>query len=195
MKYINIFVLGTGRCGTTSWTKACKHIKNYSSSQESRTGFLNYERLNYPANHIEIDNRLSWFLGRLDERYGNNSFYVHLQRDAIPVAKSFVARFSGGIIKAYQSPGITNTNEKTNDPLDIALDYHHTVNSNIKLFLKDKHYKMNANLENAKQDFKMFCNLIDADINLDEALKEFDIKHNATPIHVMNKKVNDIYGT
>ena len=66
---MNIFVLCTGRCGSMTFTKACGHIDNFSSAHESRCGRLGNERLAYPENHIEVDNRLSW--DDFNGRYGD----------------------------------------------------------------------------------------------------------------------------
>lgn len=76
---MNIFVLNTGRCGSTTLIKACRHITNYSEAHESRCAMLGRERLNYPPNHIEADKRLVWLLGRLDKEYGDDALYVHLK--------------------------------------------------------------------------------------------------------------------
>ena len=78
---MNVFVLSTGRCGSTTFIKACSHITNYSSAHESLSTRTGKQRLNYPENHIEADNRLSWLLGRLDNTYGDDAFYVHLNRN------------------------------------------------------------------------------------------------------------------
>ena len=86
---MNIFVLCTGRSGSVSLYKICRHIKNFTVSHESRE-CLDFR---YNNNHIEIDNRLCWFLGRLDKYYGDNAVYVHLQRNRNKVAKSFSKRF------------------------------------------------------------------------------------------------------
>ena len=102
---MNVFVLNTGRCGSTTFTKACKHITNYTSEHESRAGMLGKKHFNYPGNHIETDNRLCWFLGRLDEAYGNDAYYVHLKRNTKDVASSFAKRYSGGIMRAYRGEG------------------------------------------------------------------------------------------
>jgi len=76
--YTNIFVLSTGRCGSTTFYKACSHFSNYTSGHETLSSKLGIQRFAYPAFHIESDNRLSWLLGRLDTEYGNSAFYVHL---------------------------------------------------------------------------------------------------------------------
>ncbi|MGC1249126.1 MAG: hypothetical protein WA865_23155, partial [Spirulinaceae cyanobacterium] len=139
---MNIFVLNTGRCGSTTFIEACKHISNFSSAHESRSKLLGEDRLNYPNNHIEADNRLSWVLGRLDKVYGNDAVYIHLKRDDNATARSFVKRFSKGIIKSYKDGvlmGSLDQDAPSNDaPMSVALDYCDTVNSNIELFLKDK---------------------------------------------------------
>ena len=85
---MNIFVLNTGRCGSTTFIKACQHIQNFTASHESRSVFTGNQRLAYPRNHIEADNRLSWFLGKLDQEYGDNAVYVHLLRDRAATARS-----------------------------------------------------------------------------------------------------------
>ncbi len=88
---MNVFVLCTGRCGSSTFIEACHHIANYTSAHESRSSLLGAERLAYPAQHIEADNRLSWLLGRLDAAYGDSAFYVHLQRNHPDTAASFVS--------------------------------------------------------------------------------------------------------
>ena len=99
---MNIFILNTGRCGSTTFIQACKHITNFSCAHESRTAILGKERMDYPDDHIEADNRLSWLLGRLDKKYGDDPFYVHLKRNENDTARSFTRRYSSGIIKAYR---------------------------------------------------------------------------------------------
>ena len=93
---MNVFVLCTGRCGSTTFIESCRHIRNFSCAHESRTRLLGNERLAYPPNHIEADNRLSWFLGRLDREYGDDAFYVHLVRNTKDVARSYARRFTSG---------------------------------------------------------------------------------------------------
>ncbi len=90
---MNVFILNTGRCGSYTFHEACSHIKNFTSGHESRSTILGPNRLDYPENHIESDNRLSWLLGRLDKKYGDNAYYVHLLRNE----KDLVYSFASGI--------------------------------------------------------------------------------------------------
>ena len=65
-------------------------------------------------------------------------------------------------------------------PLTLAQDYCNTVNSNIRLFLKDKTHRMDFDLENARLDFPVFWDFIGAEGDMDAALAEFEVRHNLT---------------
>ena len=177
---MNIFILNSGRCGSTTFIKACQHITNYSALHESRCGMIGEERLNYPNNHIEADNRLSWFLGRLDQKYGDDAFYVHLSRDKEAAAESFTRRAEFGIMQAYRN-GILLELEGTPKAHEIALDYLDTIEANIECFLKDKHNKMVCKLEDAQQGFASFWQGIAAQGDLSAALGEWQRHYNASP--------------
>lgn len=177
---MNVFILNTGRCGSTTFINACQHISNFTSGHESRCHQLGEARIEYPDNHIEADNRLSWFLGRLDRQYGDNAVYVHMKRNSHDTAISYSKRlFPGGIIPAYKQ-GILQFLPDEASVMSVCLDYCDTVNSNIELFLKDKTRKMTFKLENAKRDFQEFWTLIDAEGDIDAALSEFNIAYNAS---------------
>ena len=173
---MNIFILNSGRCGSTTFIKACQYISNYTASHESRIGIPGPERLAYPDNHIEADNRLSWFLGRLDLAYGNDACYVHLKRNPEATANSFSRRSQFGIMKAYRE-GIYLLDNEHDDRI-LANDYLATIDANIELFLKDKDRKMEFILEDAKTCFRNFWKLINADGDLEAALREWDVRHN-----------------
>lgn len=175
---MNVFVLCTGRSGSVTFYNACKHITNFSSAHESNFKKLPADRLNYPENHIEIDNRLSWFTGKLDKKYGNSAVYVHLKRDFDRTAESFNRRWKirNSVISAY-SHGILACAEES---IDICKDYCITVNTNIELLMKDKANTLTMNLENISEDFKLFWEKIGAEGNIEAALKELNTKYNAT---------------
>ena len=176
---MNVFILNTGRCGSTTFIKACQHITNYSSAHESRSTLISEQRLAYPENHIEADNRLSWILGRLDQTYADNAFYVHLSRDKNKTAASFSKRNDFGIMKAYRE-GLLMQEQKNDSALELAQDYIETIESNIVLFLKDKTHTLEFTLENAEQDFKTFWQAINAEGSLDAALAEWKTSYNAS---------------
>lgn len=177
---MNVFVLNSGRCGSMTWIQACRHITNYSAGHESRTHMVGDKRLAYPDDHIEADNRLSWLLGRLDHAYGNDAFYVHLQRDREATARSFARRRDFGILHAYQE-GILFGSDPEIDALTLARDYLETVERNIQLFLRDKSRVMQARLENLEEDFQRFWQAIGAEGDLEAALAELKIRYNRSP--------------
>lgn len=178
---MNVFVLNTGRCGSLTFTKACRHIANYTVAHESRSHLLGRARLDYPDNHIEVDNRLSWFLGRLDARYGDSAIYIHLKRNDAATATSFVRRYSEGIIDAYRRSVLMALSEDSL-PESVCLDYCYTVNKNIELFLKGKSRTITLELESIKSDFPRFWQLVSAEGDLDAALREFEVTYNASPV-------------
>ena len=176
---MNIFILNTGRCGSTTWIRACAHITNFSAGHESRLPLTGPERLAYPTRHIEADNRLTWLLGRLDARYGDNAWYVHLRRDREATARSFARRADFGILRAWRD-GILLGATPDADPLTLAHDYLETAEQNIRLFLRDKSHQMSARLERLESDFCRFWEWIGAQGDLEAALAELRIRHNAS---------------
>jgi hypothetical protein len=177
---MNIFILNTGRCGSMTFVAACRHISNYSTGHESRVQLLGAERLAYPPRHIEADNRLSWLLGRLDAAYGDNAYYVHLTRDRARVAASFARRADFGIMKAYRDGILLHEGAELASADAMARDYIDTVEANIAHFLKDKRHKIDFRLESAKEDFRRFWHWIGATGDIEQALAEWDTRHNAS---------------
>ncbi len=189
---MNVFILNTGRCGSVAITKACNHITNFTAGHETRSGLIGDEHFDYPENYIEADNRLSWFLGRLDIAYGDNAVYVHLLRNEHAVAQSFTRRYWNGIIKAYRGQGILRKVPDKTEPYEVALDYCHTVNSNVECFLKDKSKKMTINIEDIKTEFPKFWELIGAEGDLDAAIVEFDKMHNSSKKRILPEGISKV---
>jgi hypothetical protein len=176
---MNVFILNTGRCGSTTFINACKHITNYSAAHESLSSNIGQQRLNYPENHIEADNRLSWLLGRLENTYGDDAFYIHLKRNIDDTVASFSKRIDFGIMEAYEQ-GILMHEGHLASSDDIARDYIETVNSNIKLFLKGKPRQIDISLETITSDFPLFWEQINATGDIDSAIQEWNNNYNAS---------------
>ena len=168
---MRIFVLCTGRCGSTTFAKACSHITNYTSAHESGR----YVDWSYPDNHIEIDNRLSWFLGSLASRYPEAE-YIRLSRRREDVVRSFERRQQAGspLLHAYRS-GICQLPFSTDEAA--AEHFVDAVQANIFEFLAGrKHW--HVEIEEPKIHFSAIWRQIAAQGNLDAALREFDIRYN-----------------
>lgn len=183
---MNVFVLCTGRSGSVTFANACAHISNYSSAHESRIKRSGPNRLDYPDNHIEVDNRLSWVLGRLDIKYGDNAFYVHLRRDRDATARSFLSKWeTSGAMKAYAggiAPSLElNANPRSPDARYAAcLDYCDTVTANIGLFLRPKTKVMELWVEYFPEQFAEFWELIGARGDYAAGLAALRSKHNSS---------------
>ncbi|HML27585.1 MAG TPA: hypothetical protein PKE16_01870 [Hyphomicrobium sp.] len=177
---MRVFVLSTGRCGSTTFARACEHLTNYTSGHETRARMKGHERLNYPDNHIECDNRLSWLLGRLDERFGDDAYYVHLYRDPERVAKSYNRRWKKreSIVRAYRN-GIHMSADAPNSE-EWVLEFIDTVTKNIEFFLANKSRVMTMRMEDADQQFPKFLEWIGAEGDLDAAANEWTVRHNAS---------------
>ena len=179
---MRVFILSTGRSGSKSFIKACNHINNYTAAHESLAKKIGPDRFDYPDSHIEADNRLSWFLGSLDKKFGNEAFYVHLKRNKKDTANSYVKRwtYQGNILKAFSEGILLQGYKKHSDEekLIITENFIQTVEDNISAFLKDKPNKMVMNLENITEDFAHFYEAINAKGNLEEAIISFNTPNN-----------------
>jgi hypothetical protein len=178
----NVFVLCTGRCGSTTLARACGHLANFTCGHETRTHLIGAARLAYPPRHIEIDNRLSWFLGRLERDWGDNAHYVHLTRDPEAVAQSFARRAGQGILLAYRTSIVSRSRSLAprTPTIGFCRDYVDTVTANIAAFLRTKTHVRQMRLETMAGDFAGFCDWIGAEGDLDAARKELHIRHNAS---------------
>ncbi len=177
---MNVFVLCTGRCGSVTFSKACSHMTNFTADHESLANRLGDNRFAFSDNHIEVDNRLPWCLGKLDETHGNDAFYVHLTRDMDEVVASFVKRWGFGIMKAFEDGIVRRPSPDLQNTELLAREICETATSNILHFLKDKDQKMNFRLETAAQDFATFWEAIGAEGDFDQAVACWQSVNNAS---------------
>lgn len=173
---MNVFVLSTGRCGSKTFAKACSHITNFSAGHESNTGRIGPGRFEYPQWHIETDNRLSWMLGDMEQRYGKAAFYVHLRRSESAVAESYnrrwrhpeslVLNFARGIL-SLRDRRLTEVERRQASEMLCT-----TVNNNISSFLRDKEQKLEIQMESWEETLPVFWEKIGAKGDITLALQE-----------------------
>lgn len=186
---MNVFILTTGRSGSHTFVEACRHITNYTAGHETRVKVVGAGRVDYPENHIEVDNLICWFLGRLDERYGDDAFYVHLIRSRDATARSRVDRMPvvpGNVMFAY-ARGMYHNAQRVATPLEFSYDYYDTVEANIRLFLRDKTRQITMQTEDAAEQFPAFWQAIGAEGDLDAAVREWHITYNAGPLQMKRR--------
>lgn len=177
-----VLVLNTGRCGSTTLARACGHLTSHTAGHETRSHLTGPARLAYPAGHVECDNRLAWFLGRIETEWGDRAAYVHLTRDPEAVAQSFVRRPNPGILQAYRNGILLGAAWKRKDQpkIEITRDYVATVTANITAFLARRAHVMPLRLETLETEFPRFLDWIGAEGDLEAGLAEITQRHNAT---------------
>lgn len=183
---VNVFVLSTGRAGSKTFVLACEHLSNFTAGHETRANQIGSARFDYPINHIEADNRLTWHLGLLGRKYDERDvFYVHLKRDPEKIAESFLHRwknntFRASVIRAF-AHGIVMKKDDwlESEKLDVCRHYVETVNANIEEFLKNRPH-MIVELEDNGVSFEAFLRKIEAEGDLVKCRAEWTIVHNAS---------------
>lgn len=88
---MNVFVVGTGRCGTVTFTKACQHVTNFTAAHESTSGLTRAADLSFPAQHIEVNPHITWLLGPVAALHPD-ALWVHLVRAKEDVVASWMQR-------------------------------------------------------------------------------------------------------
>lgn len=183
---MNIFILNPGRTGSMTFIKACAHLTNYTCGHETARNTPDYQRYNlqYPSNHIEADNRLTWFLSSIDKIYGENTYYVKLWRNHDQLVNSYMKRknLNQGIINAF-AVGIMQQKQRkiSKEGYYWAVSHYiNTLNCNIDYFLKDKTKTITIDINNPKSNFEKFWNDIGGEGDIDLALKEFDNRYNSS---------------
>jgi len=182
---VNVFVLCTGRCGSVTFSQACSHLTNFTSGHETRSARIGPARVDFPPNHIEVDNRLSWTLGSLAARWDpEDVLYVHLKRDRDAVARSYLKRwnssFRASIIRAFGHGIVMRVRDWPEEQrLDVSRAYVDTVTANIDEFLRTRP-SMTVQLEDVETDFAEFLHRIGAKGDREAALAEWSVRHNAS---------------
>lgn len=170
---MRIFVIGTGRCGTVTFSKACEHITNYTSGHETTTHGKEGNGFNFPDNHIEIDPRLSQFMPILIDKYPD-ALFIHLRRNKKDCVNSLSKRQSLALYNQFHlGSGITDYNKTA------SIYYDNTVSLVNHLLGRTKH-RMIIELESVELGFKRFWQQIKAKGNLGKSLKELKIRYNAS---------------
>jgi len=165
-----------------TFSRACEHITNYTSGHESRSRLIGDDRFDYPDWHIEADNRLAWFPGALDQKFGKEALYVHLLRDRTQAVESYNRRWvrNGSLVRAYCEGilqiAIHTLNRKRR--IKVVGDFYDQVNENIRQFLKDKDKVLTLRIEEMEEGFPEFWQEIGAEGNLELAMETLKVAHN-----------------
>lgn len=190
----NIFILCAGRSASTTLAQALQPVSNYTASHESRCGVLSDEKLNYPVNHIEIDNRLIWFADLLDEKYGKNAKYIYLYRDLDKVASSYRERWhlTVSIVRAFGHGILMKDKILRNERLSVCKDYASVVDKKIRLFISRKENSLVIDCEKLNEDFDKLYEFIGAEGNLEACKRILEIPYNLNKTNFVTKNLRKV---
>jgi hypothetical protein len=170
---MRVFVTGTGRCGTTTFAKACSHITNFTSGHETkRQGSPQADILEFPDNHIEVDAHLFWHMGALMWKYPD-AYWVHLRRGHDDCVRSLMK--TSGIkdwIRLAYGPGNVDLQKACSD-------YYLSTNRMIEMCLEMSESRRYMHLEKLEDEWYDFWEWIGADGDYGPAVAELAIRHNA----------------
>jgi hypothetical protein len=185
---MRVFVVCTGRSGSSTFIRACKHIENFTSAHESASGRSDSERLSFPDQHIEADNHLLWFYGEMIERYGHDAHFVYLHRDEEEVAHSYNERWDrfgrAAFTRAFAYGLLQRENQWSHaERIQVCRTLSHTMTRNIENMLGqvDPERVLRMSIAEPLEPFRRFWETIGAAGDLDAALGEFSVRYNKRP--------------
>jgi hypothetical protein len=145
---------------------------------------LGDKRFDYPAHHIEADNRLIWFTGELAQRFSQDVLYINLIRDFDATVDSFHHRlqnssYRASIMNAFAHGILMKPGDwRAEQERDLAAFYVETVQSNIEFFLKDRLHHT-VHLEDGGESFNEFLQMIRAEGDMEKVRATWLEVHNA----------------
>lgn len=157
---MNIFIISPGRTATTTLASAFGALDGYTSGHETQTSYLGADRITFPANHVECDNRLIWFLPRLTRRYSHNSLLITVNRCNEEISRSYDKRWGKiNIMKAY-SQGILLRSLEDNS-IEVCRDYVSNCYEHLAFFSSHWRYHLTLELDRPDAAIAEACRLAD----------------------------------
>lgn len=154
---MRVFVTGTGRCGSVTFSRACATITNFTSSHEAIA-----TDLAYPDNHIEVNCQLHSCIERLVLRYPD-AFFVHLIRRRDECIESLAAMDHGRVMLQYWSiyPTVVSVG---GGAIDVAESFYDSVTARIDSAISNirSNRRFVFRLECSGRDWKKFLFMIRA---------------------------------
>ena len=168
---MNVFFVSPGRTGTKSISRVLKTIDGFTSLHESRVQELGESRIEYPDNHLESDNRLTWFMPQLTKKYSDKALLVIVHRDREEVARSYNDRwYKINIMKGY-SQGILLRDLSDNN-LDVCRDYVNHVYTTLDYFKDSWKNVIEMNIKDPDEGIRGVLEFIGKEDYFEEVIKE-----------------------
>lgn len=167
---VRVFVVGTGRCGTVTFYRACRHIIGFTCDHEGKAGSVPPWYFN--DNHIEIGSHLYPQMSQLVKRYPD-ARWVHLYRNKKDCVRSIVTQcrtemehYSQMWFHAFRA-----------SPEKIAAAYYDSVNATIPVVVPEC---LPIPIEHATELWEVFLDYIGGPECSPDAVKELELQYNAT---------------
>jgi len=170
---MRVFVVGTGRCGSVTFARACEHMTNFTTGHEEV--FCKPDKLVWPDQHVAVGPM--WPLVPLLRRAWPDLVLVHLIRtDVAEFIESYMT------LEGSRGPTIDVWADLyVGAPISDAerrgrcLLFHASTNELIRALGPD----LTVRLEHGRDDFARFWDHVGARGDRDGALAEWSVKHNA----------------
>lgn len=171
MSVKNVFVVGTGRCGTTTFAAACRYATNKTVSREGQAGGV-YQLDKYPDSHIEVDAPLAFWMPRLRLLYPGCRF-VHLVRYAdrdgclasMVTHDPDICRFFGQMVYHFADC----------EPMDGAAALYEIVNDMI-----GGPDVLRVRLREVKERWGQVWEWMECEGNFEQSREEWNVRHNSS---------------
>ena len=178
-----IFTLTPGRTGSTTLIRAFSHSNVYSVGQQTNWGKTGSRRLDYPDRHVESDARLFFFANELSDRFdAEDTHWVVMRRPLQEIVDSYARRRGrSGIVYTFGIGVLGMSEIRSDDQWEaVARTFVVTAYSIIDAFIESRSNVHEFSLGQAKDDFAKLWDTVGAGSGLEEALREWNIAHNAS---------------
>lgn len=170
---MRVFVVGTGRCGSVTFSKACSHITNFTCAHESYC-----PDRSYPDNHIEVNCQYHSCMASLMLKYPD-AFWVHLLRKKEDCVASLAAMNYGTEMHKWYELYPTLCFPPDNIEVT-AGQFYDDVTARIRalMSLLPPSRTCVIHLENIQHQWTYFWEAIGATGNFEQSLATWSTKHN-----------------
>lgn len=167
---MRVFVIGSGRCGTVTFSKAASHCTNFTVGHETKARQI--DPLDYPDNHIEVSSHLTIYWPMILEKYPDCKLVWLYRVDRLACAKSIAQLQSGKVVRDYCNVFHQQLNP---DLIEGALDIYDMMNAHGKTS-----GAFHIELESASSQWKSCWDFMGCEGDFETSLKEWDVKYNAS---------------
>lgn len=195
---MRVFVVGTGRCGSVTFCKACEYIENFTVAHE--TVFNRRDKLDWPDQYIAVEPSLWPLVPLLRKRYPRLVLVHLVRRNRAEFIHSYRVLDSPPFIgaKNYRIPEKDRLPEKANwegappvidvwaacyvgtpigeaERRELLGLYYDTVNTMVRELRPD----VTVTLEEPATGWRQLWRRIEALGDYEKSLAEWDVKHNS----------------